>query len=271
MKLLLAPFIKLWSWIKETAWIQPLLIVGVVFAVIFSISPIISAVQGASTDENSTQAFYKAYRSSLEGVIGTGDDKEDKSAAGKLFANLIEAATQTDENKKAAAVKALPAEKFFLSFYKSDCSGCNDAKKGFDTLQKNWKSGYYVPSDNKDFKLVTIQVDEDVTDATTKVTGFDKLLTRYSTFFEISASNIYETAYYTNGKVDDTSLEYFGTPDSANFVSPTVCLVDFTDNSLNGVSELLFSVPGQNGESGDNARARTLIDCWNGTGDFEIK
>ena len=45
-KKLATPFVKIWDWIKETAWIQPLLIVGIVFGIIFSISPLVSWIQG---------------------------------------------------------------------------------------------------------------------------------------------------------------------------------------------------------------------------------
>ena len=37
LKVIATPFVALWRWIKETAWVQPLLIVGCIFAVIFSI------------------------------------------------------------------------------------------------------------------------------------------------------------------------------------------------------------------------------------------
>lgn len=45
LKVIGTPFIKLWTWIKETAWVQPLLIVGIIFAIIFSIPSITSWVQ----------------------------------------------------------------------------------------------------------------------------------------------------------------------------------------------------------------------------------
>ena len=37
MKAISATFARFWRWIRETAWVQPLLIVGSLFAVIFSI------------------------------------------------------------------------------------------------------------------------------------------------------------------------------------------------------------------------------------------
>lgn len=38
-------FAKIWNWIKETAWIQPLLIVGLIFGVIFAIPPITKGIE----------------------------------------------------------------------------------------------------------------------------------------------------------------------------------------------------------------------------------
>ena len=33
LKILATPFIAIWRWIKETAWVQPLLIVGLIFGI----------------------------------------------------------------------------------------------------------------------------------------------------------------------------------------------------------------------------------------------
>ena len=45
LKILDTPFVKLWGWIKDTAWVQPLLIVGCIFGVIFSIPYISKGIQ----------------------------------------------------------------------------------------------------------------------------------------------------------------------------------------------------------------------------------
>ena len=45
LKILATPFIAIWRWIKETAWVQPLLIVGLIFGIIFSIPSITSWVK----------------------------------------------------------------------------------------------------------------------------------------------------------------------------------------------------------------------------------
>ena len=70
LKKLATPFVKFWGWLKETAWIQPLLIVGVVFAIIFSISPIVQAINDAGNASDQAMDFLNQYKYSLEGVYG---------------------------------------------------------------------------------------------------------------------------------------------------------------------------------------------------------
>src|SRR5574344_2355941 len=68
-------FVKIWRWIKNTAWVQPLLIVGLIFAVIFSISPITKWIQGMADDSNSAASFYGNYKKSLSGGASSDADK----------------------------------------------------------------------------------------------------------------------------------------------------------------------------------------------------
>ena len=51
-------FKKIWEWIKSTAWIQPLLIVAVIFGLIFSINPITEAIKEA-VEADDTGEFYE--------------------------------------------------------------------------------------------------------------------------------------------------------------------------------------------------------------------
>ncbi len=51
-------FKKIWEWIRQTAWVQPLLIVGIIFGLIFSINPIISAIQSAVNASNDGEFYY---------------------------------------------------------------------------------------------------------------------------------------------------------------------------------------------------------------------
>ena len=51
-------FGRIWKWIRETAWVQPLLIVGVIFGIIFSIRPIVDSITKLQEDLNSSETYY---------------------------------------------------------------------------------------------------------------------------------------------------------------------------------------------------------------------
>ena len=55
-------FARIGRWIKETAWIQPLLIVGAIFAVIFSIPHIIDFFKGVASESDSANKFFAKYQ-----------------------------------------------------------------------------------------------------------------------------------------------------------------------------------------------------------------
>ena len=75
LKVIGTPFIKLWTWIKETAWVQPLLIVGIIFAIIFSIPSITSWVQSWNFGSDS-YTFLKNNQLSLKGITDTTSEGE---------------------------------------------------------------------------------------------------------------------------------------------------------------------------------------------------
>ena len=54
-------FKKIWEWIKSTAWVQPLLIVAIIFGVIFSINPITNAIKEA-VEADDTGEFYVEHK-----------------------------------------------------------------------------------------------------------------------------------------------------------------------------------------------------------------
>ena len=55
-------FVRIGRWIKDTAWIQPLLIVGVIFAIIFSIPSIVDGINSINDRRNSAQEYYKKFQ-----------------------------------------------------------------------------------------------------------------------------------------------------------------------------------------------------------------
>lgn len=60
-------FFGLINWVKNTAWIQPLLIVGVIFGVILCIKPVTSWIGGLFNPDE-TYAFYREHNSDIDTV-----------------------------------------------------------------------------------------------------------------------------------------------------------------------------------------------------------
>ena len=73
-------FVSIWRWIKETAWVQPLLIVGIIFGVIFAIPPIVSGINSIRERNESAETYYRKFQLSLAGA--------ENSAADNLFKEI---------------------------------------------------------------------------------------------------------------------------------------------------------------------------------------
>ena len=133
-------FAKIGRWIASTAWVQPLLIVGGIFAIIFSIPYIKKGIEGLQTD--TTDYKYKYYQDRALSL--TEDGK-----AEKLLTYLEEY-----EDKKENIRKEFGSQ-FILTFSKKDCQNCKDAVEGYKYASSNYNSKFK----NK-FKLYSILVDK---------------------------------------------------------------------------------------------------------------
>ena len=255
-------FKKIWDWIKNTAWIQPLLIVGIIFGVIFSIPSIVKAAQKSKSEKATYNTYYHNFKYSLE---GEADSKADK------FTTRLEEVFQGNEENFKNEFGEL-GDKFFVAFVAKDCDKCEDAKEGFSTFEKkfNKNESYMSEKDtSEEYHLVTIFADDENNDTTDTTTAFVKYLERHQDFFEDAGSVAYETPYYYNNKLNDSDIEALETADPDNFLTPTIFLVELGETAkankqIPGVTEILFGVEG----SDKNEKARTLLDCWNHTGDF---
>ena len=121
---------------------------------------------------------------------------------------------------------------------------------------------------SEEYHLVTIFADDENKDTTETQTAFVKYLERHQDFYEDAGSVAYETDYYRNNKLNDSDIEALETADPDNFLTPTIFLVELSSKvsqgNYAGVTEIMFGVDG----SDKNAKARTLLDCWNHAGDF---
>lgn len=271
-------FVKIWHWIKETAWVQPLLIVGAIFAVIFSI-PYITEWVGGWTG-NGAGAFYEASLLTLEGQTLSGDVTE-----ADRFANVLEENEQKIAEGKYDEIDTDSyGEKFFFVVWKEDCTACETAESGLRYLSDNW--GYYdlIPAiSGESFKMYTIDAsqesanddDKEYTDMGTAPSAFNRWTIAHINFFQqLNTDWDWKNSNYkVNESIgDDDYLKFFVDTDSDDpttalgaFPVPSICLVDYTqeaiDQGVAGLREVVFSVTGDT----DQQRASFLMNMWNHT------
>ncbi len=266
-------FVAIWRWIKETAWVQPLLIVGLIFAVIFSIPSIVDGFRGISDRKNSPDAFYKKYQVSLKGA--------ENSDAQKLFHDIYEELNEPNSTN-------LAGDKFLIVFVQGDnkCGACDSAQKGFEYLMEHEST--FITS-GPTFKLKTIFTDEELTrrdkedwkkedtvpeDDTAK-SAFEAFLSRNAVYNYLSeiATSAANAPYFVSEEFmwEDDILEILTSP--AQFKTPTLIQVDFT-----GSPETAEPVEGRNpitayfGVNGDSANslADYIANAWMYKGVFGI-
>ena len=117
LKKIAAPFIAIGRWIKETAWVQPLLIVGCVFAIIFSIPSITKAIQDATKETDID--WYAVKQLSLDGTA-KGSSEVDKFLEDYNNAQNAWSNGKFDEAREAMS-KYGSEDRFILFFVQSDC------------------------------------------------------------------------------------------------------------------------------------------------------
>ena len=261
-------FARIGRWIKETAWIQPLLIVGAIFAVIFAIPHIIDGVKGWFDESDAANKYFAKYQLSLE----KADQGNGESEVDELF-NYI-------QDKNEDTIKSKYGERFFIAFVQEDNSSCKDLYGGLKMFQDKWadkKDGEFKKSDTLklegEFKLLTVYTDA-VSEDDETVNLFNEVWSNHIELFEDFARSDYlETTFYAKNKnynTDNYINSFVGSSDTKTcpMSAPLVMYFDFTDNNsvkkvgtverIIGLSDVLFTVDG----SSDLEKARTLRDCW---------
>ena len=250
-------FARIWRWIKETAWVQPLLIVGGIFGIIFSIPYLTKWVKSWFNESSASEKYYSSKKLSLKKA------EKHESDADAIF-DYLESYSKGDD---VTAGKKKYGEKFFLTLVQEDCAACDDRYGAFKTLESNWNKGSFSGLDGS-FKMYTIYVD-------TKNDNGDNLFE--DVYERVPVTNMFEeTISYMSGEYADhpykdngdssfvTNLENLTNREEIS--TPTTFLIDLTENapdwtSPHGVREVLFSFNGTNGTD-DYAKARTLHNAW---------
>jgi len=271
-------FARIGRWIKNTAWVQPLLIVGGIFAIIFSIPYITSWVQSwFSSSGNAAVSYYERYQLTLDGNTDTDTDVESIKttlAADRLFKYI------TIDGSNEAYRKEF-GDKFFVIFVEDNCDACTTVYNGLDYLEDNWNNTFYFKDqiiDKKseyyeEFKIYTIFADE--LDDDDKNCFTEYFYKRWGEgFFTNDSWDTFETPYLTKNdiKVSEKFLP-------GNMATPTIMLYDrgfdsgiysqegYVLSEFEGLNEFVFSVKG----SSDYEKASFLWDCWHHQNDFAAK
>lgn len=294
LKAIGARLTKLWRWIRETAWVQPLLIVGSIFAVIFSIPKFttwFSAMGGAG----SSSTYFSSYKITLEGegaleggvTIDTEADRLTRSLFDTSFVSKTDYPTYEEyraaltDRSEGSIGETNPlgfGEKYFLVYL--DSSTADTLTEGFKTLQENWNTRFETiekknGEDELPFRLKTIFTDEtssndDDFELEEDKVAFNRYLEKWSgalpggaDFFSQAGGRLEDTPYKLNASISASYYQHI--TEAANIDKPTIFLVDFTEAAYDlgrpGVSEAAFSIEG----TAAYDKADFLLDMWNHT------
>ena len=284
LKAIGAFFVKIWRWIKETAWVQPLLIVGAIFAIIFAIPSFSKWLSNIGLGQEN---YYSGFKVSLQGELKydlDGEKAVKASNADRLTQSIAQNSNFGDnENFTYTADYNDWGEKYFLVFVKEDCSVCSEMQDAFKLLDDNWGTGFYTPAETTvggkkvdlKFKIHTIFADEESStddNYSDEPSAFKRYLDNHIDFFEDAGTRLTEfTPYKQNMNVSKTNYDYFTKADKESFAVPTIMLVDYTDEAKNldrvgstvkgrqGVSEVLFGVDGLTSYD----KSKVLMNMWN--------
>lgn len=113
-------FVKIWQWFKETAWIQVLLIVGVVIGVVVAIPPVVKGINSL-VEQNKKVTFYKDNRITYDEYV----EKVEGQTEGM----------------------------FIVMLYSPTCSHCEAIQKSVRDFYKEYKDQtiYFIDIDDKDY------------------------------------------------------------------------------------------------------------------------
>lgn len=288
LKAIATPFVAIGRWIKETAWVQPLLIVGAIFAVIFSIPSITNWVRSWGTDVDSYE-YLRSKQLSLEGI--TGDDNS--GAAYDFFVKFNEAQLKwTNDNDKEGA-KALLKDyasddgKMLLAFVQenSTCIDFNDASNYLESSAWNEKVNEPYKKEHEDknapsYRLKTIFTDQKIdVDSNNHIyddkTPYEYLLVdkQYMNFISTVRAAATVSNYYINLESSsekstlETNVQNIGDVTNYGSALPFFVMIDMTESntSRNIVTDVFFKIDG----SDKYTRADFMAHAWLGTEEFK--
>lgn len=117
-----------WEWFKEAAWLQVLLIVGVVVGLVVAIPFVVQGIVSAiNNNESDFYQTHQIYYSDLEKYIAGNDTNNSNGLVGK--GERVSSVSDTTEG-------------FVVMFYKDNCDNCDTLQKNVETWYKNASTTY---------------------------------------------------------------------------------------------------------------------------------
>jgi len=149
---------RIWEWMKSTAWFQVVLLVGVVVAVVLSISPITTAISNA-IDDASDSKYYDAHRINYDTMIDKINGLDDGSQDD--FAVLFMDDTTADCKDIEQGIEDYEETNNAVPIYNLNVSVYYDNKATYDA-DENWYE-YYAVNEAKltNIREATIDVYEE--------------------------------------------------------------------------------------------------------------
>ena len=263
-------FAKIGRWIANTAWVQPLLIVGGIFAIIFSIPYIKNGIEGLSADDTDYQ--YEYYKDRALTLSDNGQTEKILS-----YLEQLDSDPETYEQK----IKKEFGSKFLLTFAQKNCQNCKSAVEGYTTaVNKGYAKG---------FKLYTILVDKTDDEGNYLAKNiYAKHTPLFDNLVEVFGEDSDDYPLYQNlkdknkGSVVDSMIEKVKVLNEAStsdegLETPLTFVVDLDKYNggsgyygTNGITELFFNYIDFDDSSSTNAetKAQVVRDIWNYQGYF---
>lgn len=255
-------FAKIGRWIRDTAWVQPLLIVGGIFAIIFSIPKFVELGKKAKEESNAAQTFFENKMISSQGKEGK---LSEGSALDSYFSELEKEHASKEEAYNAINNVLQVNNKQFFVVFVDKTTACDSLYTGLNYLKNNW--------DNKEFQEYkvqgqftyrTIYVDAvDKYDEETKL--FDDVYSRHN--FENFAADLYSTQFAENKSYDQDAGDHYDSlaTSASGFTVGTVLYFDYEAEGYAGVGTYglrsCFTSADVAGSS-DYERAQSLAKAW---------
>lgn len=258
-------FAKIGRWIANTAWIQPLLIVGGIFGIIFSIPYIKKGIDGLSAANQTDEklAYYKSRAISLDNA------KDHNSDFDKLLSWL--------EEDNRTEIKNKYGEKFFLTFATEDCAYCKECVAGFESLNSNFGEWGL----DQKFNLVSVMVDTTDDDGNYLAKYafeehqdlFDAIVGEFSEYEDYPLLKNVTSDQKSTLKTSIEKLQNAIDDNGEGLETPTTFLIDLSTTgdaaevNVNGVTAIFFNYTDLLSTAGYNEqtsyyKGKFLSDCW---------